>query len=59
MKRLIDLDEALRGLDGMYPAKRNDEYQEGIAAGLALAKVRLLSLQTVEVEEQEAQDDSD
>lgn len=59
MKRLIDLDEALRGLDGLFPAEQKDEYQKGIAAGLALARVRLLSLQTVEVEEQEAQDDSD
>lgn len=39
----------------IYYARR----AKGIAAGLALAKVRLLSLQTVEVEEQEAQDDSD
>lgn len=59
MKRLIDLDEALRGLDGMFPAEQKDEYQKGIAVGLALARVRLLSLQTVEVEEQEVQDDSD
>lgn len=51
MKRLIDLYEALRGLDGMLPAKDDNEYRSGIAAGLALAKVRLLSLQTVEVEE--------
>lgn len=53
MKRLIDLDEALRGLDGMFPAEAKSEYQQGIASGLALAKVRLLSLPTVEVEEQE------
>ena len=59
MKRLIDLYEALRGLDGMFPAETKSEYQQGIASGLALARVRLLSLPVVEVEEQEAQDDSD
>lgn len=51
MKRLIDLDEALRGLDGMLPAKDDNEFRGGIAAGIALAKVRLLSLPTVEIEE--------
>ncbi len=57
MKRLIDLDEALRGLDGMLPAKDDNEFRGGIAAGLALAKVRLLSLPVVEVEEQEGDEE--
>lgn len=52
MKRLIDLDEALRELDGILPAEAKSEYQHGIATGLALAKVWLLSLPVVEVEEQ-------
>lgn len=57
MKRLIDLDEALRGLDGMFPAETKSEYQQGIASGLALAKVRILSLPVVEVEEQEGDEE--
>lgn len=59
MKRLIDLDEALRGLDGMFPAEAKSEYQQGIATGLALAKVRLLSLpSTEEITEQELIDEA-
>lgn len=50
-RKLIDLNEALRGLDGMLPAKDDNEFRGGIAAGIALAKVRLLSLPVVEVEE--------
>lgn len=47
MKRLIDLDEALRGLDGMFPAEAKSEYQQGIASGLALAKARIVSMPPV------------
>lgn len=50
MRDLIYREDVLRGLDGMYPAKRNDEYQEGIAAGLALAKVRIVSMPSVRQE---------
>lgn len=59
MKRLIDLDEALRGLDGMFPAEVKSEYQQGIASGLALAKVRIVSMPSVEkITEQELIDEA-
>lgn len=44
MRDLIYREDVLRGLDGMFPAETKSEYQQGIASGLALAKVRLLSM---------------
>lgn len=59
MKRLIDLYEALRGLDGMFPAETKSEYQHGIASGIALARVRLLSMPSAEkITEQELIDEA-
>ena len=43
----ISKEAALQGLDGLFPAEQKDEYQKGIAAGLALAKVRIASLPSV------------
>jgi len=59
MRDLIDKEAVLRGLDGMLPAKRDDEYQGGIAAGLALAKVRIVSMPSAEkITEQELIDEA-
>ena len=41
MSDLIDRDTVLRVIDGMFPAETKSEYQKGIAAGLALAKLRI------------------
>lgn len=48
MRDLIYREDVLRGLDGMFPAEAKSEYQHGIATGLALARVRIVSMPSVE-----------
>lgn len=50
MRDLIYREDVLRGLDGMFPAEAKSEYQQGIASGLALAKVRIVSMPSVRQE---------
>lgn len=55
----ISKEAALQGLDGLFPAEQKDEYQKGIAAGLALARARLLSMPSAEkITEQELIDEA-